>query len=112
MVANVNRRTLVKSAAGAAAIGASAVALGAKPSSVFAAPSFLQGAQVEVKYWTAFGSGVNGDAQTKLIADFEAANPDIKITPTTQANYEDLAAALIAALQTGDEPHVAVLSDV
>lgn len=112
MVANVNRRTLVKSAAGAAAIGASAVALGAKPSSVFAAPSFLQGAPVEVKYWTAFGSGVNGDAQTKLIADFEAANPDIKITPTTQANYEDLAAALIAALQTGDEPHVAVLSDV
>ncbi|MGC4190459.1 MAG: hypothetical protein QM589_04395, partial [Thermomicrobiales bacterium] len=75
MVANVNRRTLVKSAAGAAALGASAVTLGAKPSNVFAAPAFLQGAQIEVKYWTSFGSGVNGDAQTKVINDFMAANP-------------------------------------
>jgi sn-glycerol 3-phosphate transport system substrate-binding protein len=112
MVKQVNRRTLVKSAAGAAAIGATAMTLGAKPSSVFAAPALLQGAQIEVKYWTSFGSGVNGDAQTKVINDFMAANPDIKITPTIQASYEDLAAALVAALQTGDEPHVAVLSDV
>ncbi|MGC4108751.1 MAG: ABC transporter substrate-binding protein [Thermomicrobiales bacterium] len=112
MVSNVSRRTLVKSAAAASAIGASAVALGAQPSSVFAAPSLLQGAKVEVKYWTSFGSGVNGDAQTKVINDFMAANPDITITPTIHANYEDLAAALVAALQTGDEPHVAVLSDV
>lgn len=112
MVTNVSRRSLVKSAAAASAIGGSALALGAKPSSVFAAPAFLQGAQIEVKYWTSFGSGVNGDAQTKLINDFQAANPDIKITPTIQASYEDLAAALVAALQTGDEPHVAVLSDV
>lgn len=112
MVKQVNRRSLVKSAAGAAAIGATAATLGVKPSSVFAAPSLAQGSQVEVKYWTSFGSGVNGDAQTKLINDFQAANPDIKITSTIHANYEELAAALVAALQTGDEPHVAVLSDV
>lgn len=114
MSKNFTRRTLVKSAAGAAAMGAAATTLGVKPSSVFAAPSLVQstGSKVEVKYWTSFGSGVNGAAQTRLIADFSAANPDITITPSLHATYEDLAAALVAALQTGDEPHVAVLSDV
>ncbi|MGI8485483.1 MAG: ABC transporter substrate-binding protein, partial [Thermomicrobiales bacterium] len=111
---HVTRRTFVKSAAGAAAVGAAVTTLGVKPSSVFAAPSLVQstGSKVEVKYWTAFGSGVNGEAQTKLISDFHAANPDITITPSLHANYEDLAAALVAALQTGDQPDVAVLSDV
>ena len=112
-MAYVSRRSLVKATAGAAAVGAAVTTLGAK-SSVFAAPALIQstGSQVEVKYWTSFGSGVNGDAQTKLIEDFQAANPDIKITPSIHASYEDLAAALVAALQTGDEPHVAILSDV
>lgn len=111
---NFTRRTLVKTVASAAAVGAAATTMGISPSSAFAAPSFVQstGSKVEVKYWTSFGSGVNGDAQTKLIADFHAANPDITITPSIHATYEDLAAALVAALQTGDEPHVAVLSDV
>ncbi|HEU0164802.1 MAG TPA: extracellular solute-binding protein, partial [Thermomicrobiales bacterium] len=70
------------------------------------------GSTVEVKYWTAFPSGVNGDAQKKLVDDFHAAQSDVKINMQTQASYEDLAAALTAALQTGDEPHLVVLSDV
>ncbi|MGC4108752.1 MAG: ABC transporter substrate-binding protein [Thermomicrobiales bacterium] len=111
MVTPLSRRTLVTSAATASAVGASAIALGAKPSSVFAAPAFLQGAKVEVKYWTSFTSGVYGDAQNALIANFMAANPDITITPTSQSDYGAIAAALIAALQTGDEPHLAILSD-
>ena len=108
------RRSVVKTATTAAAVGASAGILGIKPSSVFAAPALVQntGSQVEVKYWTAFGSGVNGTAQQKLVDDFHAAQSDIKITMELQPSYEDLASSLTAALQTGDEPHLAVLSDV
>jgi sn-glycerol 3-phosphate transport system substrate-binding protein len=110
----LSRRTLVKGAAAGAALATSAATLGIKPSSVFAAPTLVQstGSTVEVKYWTAYPSGVNGDAQKKLVADFHAAQTDVKINMQTQATYEDLAAALTAALQTGDEPHLVVLSDV
>lgn len=110
-VKQLSRRTLVRTAATTAAVGASAAALGVKPSSTFAAPAVLQGAQIEVKYWTSFGTGPNGDAQTKLINDFQAANPDIKITATIQSAYDAIASGLVAALQTGDEPHAAILSD-
>jgi len=112
MTFRISRRSLTKTTASAAALG-SAVALGAR-SSVFAAPALIQstGSQVEITYWTSFGSGVNGDAQTKIINDFQAANPDIVITSSIYPGYADLAAALVTALQTGDEPHVAILSDV
>ncbi|MGC4190296.1 MAG: ABC transporter substrate-binding protein, partial [Thermomicrobiales bacterium] len=73
--------------------------------------AFLQGAQIEVKYWTSFGSGVNGDAQTKVINDFMAANPDIKITTTIQPDYNTIVSSLTAALQTGDAPDVVIFSD-
>lgn len=111
---HVSRRSLVTSAAGAAAIGAAVTTLGVKPSSVFAAPALVQstGSKVEIKYWTTNGSGAEGTAEEKLVKDFEAANPDIKINRSLQPSYEELSAGLIAALQTGDEPHLAILSDV
>ncbi|MGN6030388.1 MAG: extracellular solute-binding protein [Thermomicrobiales bacterium] len=107
MVRSLTRRALVTSTA----VGTAAVTLGAKPSSVFAAPAFLQGAPIEVNYWTSFGSGVYGDAQTKLVNDFMAANPDVRIIANNQPDYGTIASSLIAALQTGDEPHVTILSD-
>lgn len=109
MVKQHSRRTVVRAAT--AAIGTAAVALNARPSSTFAAPAFLQGAKVEVTYWTSFGSGVYGKAQTKIVNDFMAANPDVSITMTLHPDYGAINASLIAALQTGDEPHVAILSD-
>jgi sn-glycerol 3-phosphate transport system substrate-binding protein len=111
MVKHISRRTLVKGAAGAGVAAASVGSLGAA-SSVFAAPSVIQSGPVEVQYWTSFGSGVNGDAQAKLIEDFHAAQSDIMIVPQFLENYEAIAAQLITGLQTGDAPHVAVLSDV
>jgi len=110
MVKQFTRRSIVRTAA-TATLGASAVALGAQPSSTFAAPAFLQGAKVEVTYWTSFGSGVYGKAQTKIVNDFMAANPDISIKVSLQSDYGAINSSLIAALQTGDEPHVAILSD-
>ena len=102
-----NRRTLAKGAAGLASIGA----LGAA-SSTFAAPAVIQSGPVEVSFWTAFGSGVNGDAQTAMIERFHEAQPDIMIVPQALEDYEAVAAQLITGLQTGDSPAIATLSDV
>lgn len=106
MVKHVSRRSLVKGAAGAAALGAA--------SSRFFAPNLIsaQGSGVELVYWTAFGSGANGDAQTKLIEDFNALDNGITVTSTAYASYEEVANAILTGLDSGDVPHAATLSDV
>ena len=65
----ISRRSLLKGAAGTAAL-----ATCGKASTAFAAPALIQatGSTVTVKYWTAFGGGVNGDAQKKLVDEFHA----------------------------------------
>ncbi len=108
---SVNRRSLVKGAAGASLGLAGITALGA-PSSVFAAPSVIQDGPLELQYWTAFGSGVNGDAQAALIEAFNASQTEITVVPQLLESYEAVAAQLITGLQTGDAPHIATLSDV
>lgn len=110
MIRDFSRRSIIKGAAGAA-VGASV--LGA-PSKTFAAPARLQstGSNAEITLWTSFGSGVNGDAQAKLVADFNAQGNGATVTAQAYENYEAVAQALITGLQTGDVPDVAVLSDV
>src|SRR5262245_36551888 len=113
MVKEITRRSLLKGTASVAAGAAAAGVLG-KASRTFAAPAVIRqtGSKVTVNYWTAWSSGVNGDAQVTLINDFQAANPDITIKSTPYASYEDLANALVAGLQVGEVPDAAVLSDV
>lgn len=109
-----NRRSLVKGAAGAGAgiAAAGSLAFGAKQSRAFAAPALIQSGPVELTYWHAFPSGVNGDAQTALIESFNASRSDIVVVPQALENYEAVAAQLITGLQTGDTPDIAMLSDV
>lgn len=106
MIKNVSRRSLVKGAAGAATVGAA--------SSRFFAPNMIsaQGSDLELVFWTAFGSGANGDAQAKLIEDFNAEDNGITVTSTAYASYEELANAILTGLDSGDVPQIAVLSDV
>jgi sn-glycerol 3-phosphate transport system substrate-binding protein len=111
MVKHISRRSLVKGAAGAGVAAASVGSVGFA-SSAFAAPAVIQSGPVEVQFWTAFPSGVNGDAQTALIEAFHAAQSDIRVVPQVLENYEAIAGQLITGLQTGDVPHVALLSDV
>jgi sn-glycerol 3-phosphate transport system substrate-binding protein len=111
MVKHVSRRSLVKGVAGAGVAVAGAATLGAASSS-FAAPALIQSGPLELQYWTAFGSGVNGDAQTALIEGFNSSQSDITVVSQALENYEAVAAQLITGLQTGDAPHVAILSDV
>jgi sn-glycerol 3-phosphate transport system substrate-binding protein len=110
MVKDLTRRTLLKGAAGAAA---GATVIGASHSS-FAAPAVIQdtGSNIELTLWTSFGSGVNGEAQERLVEDFNASDQGITVTSQTFQNYEEIAQALITGLQTGDIPDVAILSDV
>ncbi|MBA2467934.1 MAG: extracellular solute-binding protein [Chloroflexia bacterium] len=111
MVKHINRRSLVKGAAGASAGLAAAGTLGAA-SSTFAAPAVIQNGPLELSYWHAFPSGANGDAQTAMIERFHESQPDIVIAPQPLENYEAVAAQLITGLQTGDSPDIAMLSDV
>ncbi len=111
----VNRKMSRRSVIGTgAALGASGL-LGAKvaASSRYSAPAILraQGDKVQVRYWTSFGSGVNGEAQQKLVDDFNAANPDIEVVPTAYESYEAIAQNLITGLQTGDNPEVTLFSE-
>ena len=116
MVRKLDRRSLLQSAAGAGVglAAAGSLSLASKRSSVFAAPALIQGtgSTVELAYWTSFGSGVNGEAQTALIEKFNASQPDIRVVPQAVENYEAIASQLITGLQTGDIPDVALLSDV
>ena len=84
-----------------------------RPSSAFAAPAVIQdsGSKVQVQYWTSFGTGVNGDAQTKLIADFNASQSDVEVVATPQESYEAIAQGLISGLQTGDVPDMVLFSE-
>lgn len=113
MVYDISRRSLLKRSASVAA-GAAAVGTLGKASTAFGAPAVIQtpGSTVEINYWTAFGTGVNGDAQTALIEAFHASQTDVRVIATPQESYETLANALIAGLQVDEVPDVAVLSDV
>lgn len=116
MARKLDRRSLVKTAAGAGAglAAAGSLNLVSKRSSVFAAPALIQakGSTVELAYWTSFGSGVNGEAQTALIEKFNSSQSEVKVVPQALENYEAIASQLISGLQTGDIPDIALLSDV
>lgn len=110
MATDFSRRSLIKGAAG---VAAGATVLGSA-SKTFAAPARLQstGSDAEITLWTAFGSGVNGEAQAKLVEDFNAQGNGITVTSEAYADYEEVAQSLITGLQTGDIPDVAIISDV
>jgi len=110
MAKDFSRRSLIKGAAG---VAAGATMLGAA-SKTFAAPFRLQstGSDAEITLWTAFGSGVNGDAQTKLVEDYNAQGNGVTVTSQPYESYEAVAQALITGLQTGDVPDLAIISDV
>jgi sn-glycerol 3-phosphate transport system substrate-binding protein len=106
MVSGINRRSLLKGTAGVAALGAA--------SATFSAPSLIsaQGSDTEIILWTSFGSGINGETQTKLLDDYNAQGNGVKVTSSLYANYEELGNAVLTGLPSGDIPHVAVFSEV
>ena len=106
MTTGINRRSLIKGTAGAAALGAASTA--------FTVPSLIsaQGSNTEIILWTSFGSGVQGEAQTKLVEDYNAQGNGVTVTSSLYSNYEEVANAVLTGLPSGDIPQVAILSDV
>ena len=65
-------------------------------------------AQVQVEFWHSFG-GKGGEALEAIIADFEAANPDIDIVPEHVGNYNDIVGKLQAAIPANRGPDAVIL---
>jgi sn-glycerol 3-phosphate transport system substrate-binding protein len=65
-------------------------------------------AEVQVEFWHSFG-GSGGEALNAIIADFEAANPDIDIVPEHVGNYNDIVTKLQAAIPANRGPDAVIL---
>lgn len=57
------------------------------------------GETTEIVFWHAMGGG-QGEALEKLVAQFEEANPNIKVNLQNQGNYGDLNQILVATMQS------------
>ncbi|MCO5220450.1 MAG: ABC transporter substrate-binding protein [Thermomicrobiales bacterium] len=99
----ISRRAMLS---GSAALAAG-TAIGARQSRTFAVPAVLQG-QTEITYWHINSDTFGGPATAEIVANFEAANPDIKVTQLFQQNsYTGLLENLQASLVAGTAPDIA-----
>lgn len=65
-------------------------------------------AATTVKFWHSFNKS-NGQALDKIIANFEAANPDIDVEAEFVGNYNDIIAKLQAAIPARRAPDAVIL---
>src|SRR5215207_679653 len=107
-MSTINRRTLMKGSAAAAA--ATGVTVASKRSS-FAAPAFLQGEKTKIVYWGSFADQL-GEAEKQLCDNFNAAQTEVELEYQYQGTYEETAQKLTAALAAQQTPDVSLLSDV
>jgi sn-glycerol 3-phosphate transport system substrate-binding protein len=127
----MNRRSMLKSLGGTAAIAlvaacsqppsqspttAPPAAAGAPtsapaPAQTAPAAAAKTGSQVGITFWGAF-TGHNSDVLTQLVDRFNQSQKDVAVTLENQNDYETLSAKFTAALQAHNTPDVVVLSDV
>ncbi len=69
------------------------------------------GSKVDITYWGSF-SGNLGEAEQKMVNDFNASQQDVNVNYQFQGSYEETAQKLTAALQARTAPDVSLLSDV
>jgi sn-glycerol 3-phosphate transport system substrate-binding protein len=105
MTSRINRRTLLKGAAGTAAAAA--------VSPVFHAPNVIAQSATEITYWGSFSPGsVNGDAEAGMVDRFNKAQSEVVVKYEFQGSYEETGQKLTAALAAKQTPDVCLLSDV
>ena len=78
--------------------------------SLFALAASVAGAQAQtnVTFWHSFNKA-NGEALDKIIANFEAANPDVNVEGEYVGNYNDIVARLQAAIPANRAPDAVIL---
>ncbi|MGQ5720344.1 ABC transporter substrate-binding protein [Pseudochrobactrum asaccharolyticum] len=74
----------------------------------FGALSSVADAKSTVTFWHSFG-GENGKALERLVAKFEAQNPEIDIDALYTGNYEDIVTKLQAAIPARRHPDAVIL---
>jgi sn-glycerol 3-phosphate transport system substrate-binding protein len=131
-MSSMNRRDLLKSLGGAAAMAlvaacsqpasqpsptsappANAAAPTSAPAAATTAPAAVAatGSQVGITFWGAF-TGHNADVLGQLVDRFNQSQKDVQVKLENQNDYETLSAKFTAALQARSVPEVVVLSDV
>ncbi len=65
----------------------------------------------EIAFWHAM-TGTNGEAVTALVADYNAAHPDVHITEQAKGNYNETLNAVIQASGQGQGPNIAQIFDL
>jgi sn-glycerol 3-phosphate transport system substrate-binding protein len=110
MTNQINRRALIKGAAGTA-VGAAALGV-SKRSRAFAPPTVIQetGSQVKVLFWSSWG-GKNGEVEQEVIRRFNESQQDVVLEHQFQGTYDETAQKVIAALQARQAPDITVLSE-
>jgi sn-glycerol 3-phosphate transport system substrate-binding protein len=114
MEKKLSRRTAIKGAAGAAAVGSGlAAGVASKKSTAFAAPAFVRqtGSKVPVLFWSSFADEL-GEAQIEIVRRFNESQDEVEVEHQFQGTYEETAQKLTAALQARQTPDVSLLSDV
>ncbi|HNX62757.1 MAG TPA: ABC transporter substrate-binding protein [Candidatus Limiplasma sp.] len=64
-----------------------------------------------VTFWHSMG-GAGGEAITKIVSDFNAANPDIEVVEQYQGSYDDAITKLKSAASSGQGPEIMQLYDI
>ncbi len=64
-----------------------------------------------VTFWHSMG-GAGGEAIDKIVADFNAQNPDIEVTAEYQGSYDDAITKLKSAVTSGQGPEIMQLYDI
>jgi sn-glycerol 3-phosphate transport system substrate-binding protein len=105
MASRMNRRTVLKGAAGATA------AVAASP--VFNVPNVIAQTPTEIIYWGSFAPGdVNGIAEAGMVERFNSSQSDVVVNYQFQGSYEETGQKLTAGLAAQQVPDVCLLSDV
>lgn len=74
-------------------------------------PSTAPKKTVTITYWGSF-SGNLGDAEKSVVDKFNASQSEVKVDYQFQGTYEETAQKLTAALSSGTQPDISLLSDV
>jgi sn-glycerol 3-phosphate transport system substrate-binding protein len=66
---------------------------------------------IELQWWHAM-TAVNADRINKIASDFNAAQPDYKVTPVFKGSYAETMTAAIAAYRAGNAPDIVQVFEV
>lgn len=76
-----------------------------------ATPALAQGGPVELTFWHGLPQPLGGLLE-KLVSDFNAAQPRVRIIPSFRGSYPETMVAAIAAFRANQAPHIVQMFEV